>query len=313
MGRGIVLYALKRLIAAVAVLWVILSLVFVAGRMIGDPARLILGAEAETARVAALRADLGLDEPMFYQYGSFMRGAVTGDFGISFWQNVPAMQLVLDRVPATLYLAAVAIIIAVPIAIVSGVFAAWRPNSLIDRATTVGSLATASVVEFWLALMLIMVFAVHLGWFPTSGYQGIGLSGVQYLVLPAAVLVLRPIGRIAQVTRSSVLDEMGKPYTTAAKARGFNSQRVLYRHGLRNASVPIITLSADELLSMVNGLVVLEAVFAWPGIGQLMVQAIQRRDLPTVEAVVFVIGTMVVLINLVVDLLYARLNPRIRY
>ncbi|MFP3882934.1 MAG: ABC transporter permease [Actinomycetota bacterium] len=306
-------YVVKRLLSAVVVLWAILTLVFIAGRFVGDPAHLILGAEAEATRVAALRAELGLDQPLIDQYMSFLRGASTGDFGISYWQSVPAMDLVMLRLPPTLYLSAVAIAVSVPLAVLAGVFAAWKPDSLIDRGTSILSLATASVVEFWLALMLILAFAVHLGWFPTSGYKGFGIDGLQYLILPAVVLSLRPIGRIAQVTRSAIGDELNKPYITAARARGFGDRRLLLRHGLRNSLIPVITLSGDELISMVGGLVVLETIFAWPGVGQLTVQAIERRDLPTIEAVVFVVGVMVVIINLVVDLIYAYINPRIRY
>lgn len=313
MTSGMPAYVVKRLLSAVVVLWAILTLVFIAGRFVGDPAQLILGAEADASRVAALRAELGLNQPLFDQYLSFLKGASTGDFGISYWQSVPAIDLVMARLPATLYLSAVAIVVSVPVAVLAGVLAAWRPNSLIDRGTSVLSLATASVVEFWLALMLMLLFAVQLGWVPTSGYAGIGLDGLKYLILPAVVLSLRPIGRIAQVTRSAIGDELQKPYIAAARARGFSDRRLLLRHGLRNSLIPVITLSGDELISMVGGLVVIESIFAWPGVGQLTVQAIERRDLPTVEAVVFVVGVMVVLINLAVDLIYSYLNPRIRY
>lgn len=306
-------YVLKRLLSALMVLWAVVTLVFITGRFVGDPAGLILGAEADLGRIEALKSELGLDRPMLEQYLVFLQGALQADFGVSFWQNAPAVDLVMERLPATLYLAAISITVAVPLGILAGVLAAWRPNSVIDKVTSATALATASVVEFWLALMLILLIAVQAGWVPTSGFGGFGSEGLQYLLLPVIVLALRPLGRIAQVTRSSMIDELGKPYITALRARGFRDSRLLFRHSLRNSLIPVVTLVGDELISMVGGLVVLESIFAWPGIGQLTVLSIQRRDLPTIEAVVFVVSVMVVLINLVVDLAYAYLNPRIRY
>lgn len=306
-------YVLKRFYHSLFVMAAVLTLVFLVGRMIGDPALVALGTEATPESLQRLRANMGLDDPVIVQYLRFVAGAVTGDFGISFWQNVPALPLVIERLPATLFLAACAFATAIPLGILFGAVAAWRPGSIIDRFLNVLSLAGASVVEFWVALMLILVVAVQLGWLPTSGFRGVGWSGLPYVILPAIVLAIRPMGRVAQVSRSAMLDELSRPYAKMARAKGLRERKVVGKHTLKNAMIPTITLAGDSLTGMVNGAIILEVIFAWPGVGLLLIQGVQRRDLPMVEATVFVVAIMVILINLVVDLLYARLNPRIRY
>lgn len=301
-------YVTRRLLHSVGVALAVVVLVFFAGRMIGDPARLMLSVDASPEQFESVRDDLGLNEPLGVQFVEFLSGAVQGDFGESFWQKVPAFGLVLERLPATIYLAAVTMALAVPLAIVLGAFAVLKPGSTVDRAVNVVSLSGVSVVDFWLGLMLILVFAVQLGWFPTSGY-----GGIPFAVLPALSLAARPLGRIAQITRSAMLDEMAKPYIRAAQAKGMSKSRAVFRHGLKNAFVPIITISGDETTSVFNGAVVVETVFAWPGVGLLLIQALERRDLPLIEATIFTIAVMVIVSNLLVDLTYAYLNPRIRY
>jgi peptide/nickel transport system permease protein len=170
------------------------------------------------------------------------------------------------------------------------------------------SLGGVSIVEFWLALMLILVFAVELGWFRTSGY-----GGFQYVILPALALAYKPLGRISQVTRSAMLDGLREPYVKAARAKGLSERRVVFVHALKNAAIPIITISGDELISLIGGAIVIETVFGWPGIGLLTIQALERRDLPLIEATVFVTAMMVILTNLFVDMTYTYLNPRIRF
>ena len=304
---------LKRLYQSLFVMAAVLTIVFFVGRMIGDPALVMLGAEANPDAVQRVRTNLGLDDPVLVQYFRFLWGAVQGDLGNSYWQGVPALPLVVARLPATLFLAACAFAIAIPLGITIGAVAAWRPGSIIDRFSNVLSLAGASIVDFWVALMLIFLVAVQIGWLPTSGFGGVGWSGLPYVVLPAITLAIRPMGRVAQVSRSAMLDELSKPYAKMARAKGLRERKVVGKHALKNAMIPTITLSGDELTSMVNGVIILEVIFAWPGVGQLLIQGVQRRDLPMVEAVVFVIAVMVILINLTVDLLYARMDPRIRY
>jgi peptide/nickel transport system permease protein len=301
-------YVLKRLLHALVVVVVVVILVFVAGRMIGDPAEMLLGLLVPQARVDALRESLGLAEPIHVQLGRFLLNAARLDFGESFLHRTPALQVALERLPATFYLAASAFLLAGPLGLLIGSLAAWKPGSLIDRIANVVSLGAVSIVDFWLALMLIIIVSVTLGWLPTSGY-----GEPRHVILPAIVLAVRPLGRIAQITRSSMLDELSKPYIKMARAKGLSEERTVFTHALKNAFIPIITLSGDEITSMLNGAVVLETVFAWPGVGLLLVQSIQRRDLPVVEALVFLVAIIVVVINLLVDLSYAYLNPRVRY
>lgn len=299
--------AAKRAAQSLGVLLLVLTLVFLVGRLIGDPAYVILGPERMPEDYERLRESLGLNDALVVQYSDFITGAAVGDFGDSFWQKIPAFGLALERLPATLYLAFTTLILAVPLAIFVGSIAAWRPRSAFDRIVNVASLGGASVVDFWLGLMLILVFAVQFGVLPTSGFDG-----PEYVVLPAMTLALRPFGRIAQITRSAMLDELAKPYVALARAKGLRESRVVFNDCLRNALIPIVTLGADEFLGLMNGAVVVETIFAWPGVGQLLIQAIERRDLPLVESAVFIIAAVVVITNVLVDLAYLRMNPSIR-
>jgi peptide/nickel transport system permease protein len=215
---------------------------------------------------------------------------------------------VIERVPKTLYLAGVTMGIAIPLAILLGIVSALRPRSLIDRFATTIALTGVSIADFWLGLMLILFFAVELGWVPTSGY-----GGLNYVILPALTLAVRPIGRISQVVRSAMLDEMSKPYITTARAKGLKERVVILTHTLKNAAIPIVTMMGDEAASLLNGAVVIETLFGWPGVGILLIQAIEKRDLPLIESTVIVIATMIIFVNLAVDLLYAVIDPRVRY
>jgi peptide/nickel transport system permease protein len=301
-------YLIRRLIHSVFVLIGVSLLVFFVGRMIGDPARLMLPLEASEAQVEALRARLGFDQPIYIQLFKFLGDLARGDFGMSIWQGVPAMSLVLSRFPATVYLSVVVVGFSLIVALPMGVVAAIWPRSAIDRLTTVISVTGVSIPTFWLALMLIIVFAVQLNWFKTSGY-----GGPEFIVLPVLALSVVHIGRIAQVVRSCMLDELSRPYMTTARAKGLREHETVVRHALRNAAIPVITLTADEVAGLINGAVVIEVIFAWPGIGMLALDAIERRDFPVVQADVMLVAAAVVLLNLVVDLTYAYMDPRIRY
>lgn len=276
--------------------------------MLGDPARLMLRPEATEEQVQALRESMGLNDPMHVQFGRFISDLARGDFGDSLWQRVPALPIVLERVPATLYLAGVTLVIAFPLAVLLGIISAVRPRSIWDRIVTIVSLGGVSTADFWIGLMLILFFAVQLGWLPTSGY-----GGLQYVVLPAIALSLRPMGRISQVVRSAMLDEMSKQYMVTARAKGLKERTVVTAHALKNAFIPVITLGGDEAAALLNGAVVIETLFGWPGVGILLIQAIERRDLPLIEASVLTIAVMIVTVNLLVDLTYALLDPRVRY
>ncbi|MCA9862391.1 MAG: ABC transporter permease [Thermomicrobiales bacterium] len=299
---------MRRLVHSVVVLLGLVVAVFFFTHMLGDPARLMLRPEATAEQVEAVRDRLGLNDPLHEQFVRFMGGAVRGDFGESIWQRAPALPIMLDRLPNTLYLAGITILIAIPLAALLGIVSALRPGSLIDRASTVVGLAGVSIADFWLGLMLILFFAVNLGWFPTSGF-----GGPQYVILPALALMVRPLGRISQVIRSSMLDQLGQPYVTTARSKGLSERVVVTLHAMKNAAIPALTLIGDETAALLNGAVVIETVFGWPGIGLLLIQAIERRDLPLIEACVFAIAVMIIFANLLVDLAYTFFDPRIRY
>ena len=305
---AITAYLIRRFAHSLLVLVGVLVIVFLLGHGIGDPAKIMLPPDASQEQYLAIRAQYGFDDPLYVQFARAASGWLQGDFGTSLWQRVPALPVALGRIPATLQLAFVTALIAIPTAIVIGTISAIKPRSFLDRALTVISLGGVSTAEFWLGLMLILVVAVQLGWLPTSGY-----GGIEHTILPALTLAFRPIGRIAQVARGSMLDEMSKPYVTTARSKGLTERVCIYGHAFRNAAIPIVTLSGDETASLLNGAVVVETVFGWAGIGSLLIQSIGRRDLPLVEATVFVISAMIITLNFVVDLIYTKVDPRIRF
>jgi peptide/nickel transport system permease protein len=297
------------LVYSVAVVVGVSVFVFIITHLVGDPARVILPIHASEEQYQQTREQLGYNDPLYEQFARFMGKAVQGDFGDSLWFDRPALSLVLDRLPATFLLVGTAMAIAVVLAIPLGILAALRPRSWLDHTATLLSMIGMSIADFWLGLMLIYVFPVSLGLFYTSGY-----GDWEHLVLPAVTLAARPLGRITQIVRSSILDELDKNYVTAARARGLSEQMTLGGHALRNALIPIVTLTGFELTRLLAGFtVIVEAVFAWPGVGQLAVDAIKNQDLPLLQADVFVVALIVVVINLAVDLSYGLLDPRIRY
>lgn len=313
-------YILKRLVNSLILLAVVMSMVFFANRQIGDPARMVLGNGASEEAVLTLRELMGLEDPMMEQYGRFLKGLATGDLGQTFRFGMSnsmgqggeanatkTLPIAMERLPATLFLAGATIFLSVAIALPMGLYAAVRPRSFADRIIGVLSLAGVAIVEYWFALILILVFAVQLAWLPTSGY-----GSLAHVILPAVALSLRPIGRITQIARSSILDEMAKPYVTAARGRGIPLWRIAGIHALKNSAIPIVTTIGDETINVVTGVIIIETVFGWPGIGALTVDALSIRDVPLVEATVFLLVLMVLTINLLVDLAYAFLNPRLR-
>lgn len=313
-------YLIKRIGNSVLILLLTISFVFIAGRMIGDPALNILGPGASDVALDNLRRAAGLNDPIWMQYLRYMGNVMQGDFGVSYRfgfsilpsENLadigqPVIDIVLERLPATFFLAATALSFAIPLGLVMGVTGAAYPRSFADRIVTVLSLAGVSIVQFWLGLMLIVLFAVQLGWLPTSGYDG-----PSYVILPALTLAARPIGRIAQVTRSAVLEELSKPYVVTARAKGVPEGRVIYLHALKNAAIPIVTMIGDELSALLTGAILVEKVFAWPGIGLLIIDSLSHSDLPLIQASIAMVAALVVGVNLLVDLSYRLLNPRIR-
>ena len=302
-------FIIRRLIYSVAVIVGVSVFVFVITHMLGDPARMMLPLESSPAEVEAFRDAMGFNDPILTQFWTFAKNAARLDFGDSIWQREPAMQLVMERLPKTMQLVAIATVLSLVIAIPLGVLASLRPRSLLDRVCTVGSLVGVSLPDFWLGLILILIFAVQWHVFFTSGY-----GGVRYLVLPAITLAARSIGQITLITRSAMIDELSQQYMVTARGKGLSERAAVVNHALRNATIPIITLSGWQIARMVSGLTVaVETVFAWPGIGLLAIQAIQRRDLPLIQADVFVVALVVVVLNLVLDVAYGLFDPRIRY
>jgi peptide/nickel transport system permease protein len=238
----------------------------------------------------------------------FLAGVARMDFGTSIWHSRPALAVVLERLPLTLELAAATMLISVVLAFVLGSVSAMRPLSLVDRLTSAISLIGVATPNFWLALMLILLFAVRLGWLPTSG-----TGGPKYLILPVIVLAWGPIGAMAQVTRASLVEQLGATYVMAARAKGLSERALMSRHILRNGLIPVITIAGVQFIALANGAVIVETVFGWPGIGKLTIDAIQRRDFAILQATVFVVAMLVVLVNLLLDFVYAAVDPRIRY
>jgi peptide/nickel transport system permease protein len=301
-------YLIRRLLQSVLVIVGVSMVVFVITRAIGDPARMMMPLEATDEQVEAFAQRMGFRDPLPVQFWNWAKNAFRGDFGDSLWQRTSAMGLVLERVPATLLLCFTAITLALLASIPLGILAALRPGSWLDKLATSISLIGVCIPDFWLGLMLMLLFAVSIHLFFTSGY-----GTPRHLVLPAITLAARPWGRITQIVRSSMMDEMHKTYMVTARAKGLTEQKVIISHALKNASIPIVTLAAWELTRMLAGYtIVVETVFAWPGFGQLAMQAIERRDLTLIQADVFVVALIVVAMNICIDFIYAALDPRVR-
>ena len=249
----------------------------------------------------------GFDDPLPAQFGRFLQGVIQLDFGDSIWQNRPALDAVLEAYPPTLLLAALTMVVAVVIPLILGSLAAVYRDRAVDRAITTFSLALASIPEFWFALMAILIFAVNLGWFPTSG-----MSGPASWVLPVATLALTPVGVLTQVVRGAMVDTLDAGYIRALHARGISPVRAVFKHGLRNAALPIVSVTGDRAAGLINGALIIGTVFALPGIGTLLVQAVFNRDFAVIEAGVFVTGVGIIVLNILVDVLYAVADPRVR-
>ncbi|AVW93065.1 ABC transporter permease [Celeribacter baekdonensis] len=282
--------------------------VFVATRMIGDPAQVMLPLSATDAQRAAFEQQFGLDRPMDAQFISFVGDLMRFDFGESLWQRRSALEVVLEKLPKTLELIGVGLLLATVVGIPLGALAAVRPDGLFDRIVVGLSLTGLSVPQFWLGLLLIMVFAVGLGWVPTFGS-----GSLAHMILPALTLAVPSMARIMMLVRSSVINELNQQYVRTAKARGMPFGRVLFQHAMRNALVPVLTLVGWEVISAWAGYtVVVETVFAWPGLGFTAMKAINHSDLFLLQAIVFVVAVGIVLVNIGLDVLFKLIDPRIK-
>jgi peptide/nickel transport system permease protein len=303
-------YIAQRLVQAVLVVFGVVTAVFFLLQLTGDPVRLMVGEGASEADVQNIRHQLGLDRPLPERYVTFLGDAARADFGQSVrQQGRPAMAIVLDRYPATLRLAFLALSLSVVLAIVFGVISAVKRYSVLDNVVMVIALFGQSMPNFWLGIMLILVFAVQLGWLPSQGY---GDGGLKYLLLPTLTLAAPGLARLTRLVRSGMLDVLGQDYVRTARAKGLRERGVIFTHALKNAAIPLVTIIGLDLGALLGGAVVTEQIFAWPGVGLEVVLAINGRDFPVVQAAVFVVATSFVCINLVVDVLYTWLDPRVR-
>lgn len=333
MGR----YMLQRLLIAIPVLVGVSIVVFLmlhsAG---GDPAQQILGPRADTESVARLREEMGLNRPLAVQYADFAKDAVRGDLGRSYRSNATVTSEVLSRFPATIELALAAMLIGSTIGLIAGIVAGVRRDSIFDYSSTLGALLGISLPTFWLGMILIIVFGVELRWLPISGrvnprlgadpsapflvissaLQGnwvVFRDSLEHLILPALTLAGWPAAIIARMTRASMIETMDQEYIRTARAKGLKESRVVQHHALRNALVPVVTVVGLELGGLLGGAVVTETVFAWPGVGKLAADAILARDYQVVQGVVLLLAVVFIILNLLVDLVYSWLDPRIRY
>jgi peptide/nickel transport system permease protein len=300
-------YVLRRLAQSLLVLLGISVVVFVILHLTGDPTLLLLPPDASAEEVARFRRAMGFDDPLYVQYLRFLRGAVHGDFGTSLRHDEPALALVWQRMPATLELTVVALGVALVLAIPAGIVSAVFRNTAIDYVSTVVALVGQAMPTFWLGIMLILIFSVGLQALPSSGR-----GSVYHLILPALTLGLFTTARIMRLTRSGMLEVLGQDYVRTARAKGVGERMIVWKHALRNAGIPVVTIVGLELGTLLGGAVITETIFAWPGVGRLSVQAIYNRDYPVVQAAVFVLASIFVLVNLAVDLVYTYLDPRIR-
>ncbi|MBI4011667.1 MAG: ABC transporter permease [Candidatus Rokubacteria bacterium] len=302
-------YLLRRLLSAVVVLFAVALVCFLMLHLIpGDPARAAAGLNADESEVEAIRRQLGLDQPLPAQFATFLGNAVRGDLGRSIKSRKPIAMELAERLPPTIHLAVAAALISTTLGIVTGVLSAVRRQSLLDVVSTVLAIGGVSVPIYWLGLVLILVFAVQLQWFPTTGYESL-----RHLVLPAVTLGYYSTAVISRMTRSSMLEVLSMDYIRTARGKGLADRAVIQRHALKNAMIPTVTVVGLQLGALLSGAVITESVFAWPGIGKYAVDATLGRDYPVVQAVVLLMAVIFTTVNLLVDLLYAYLDPRIRY
>jgi ABC-type dipeptide/oligopeptide/nickel transport system permease component len=304
MGR----YLLKRLWHTVYVVIGISMISFVFIHLSGDPVMLMLPADASVAQMEQLRQQLGLNDPLPVQYWRFATRAIRGDFGESLYYHIPALRLILERLPASLELAVAAMVVALGISVPIGIVSAVRRGSALDMASMFAALFGLSMPHFWLGIMFILLFSVKLGWLPTSGR-----GSVAQLIMPALALGLSLMAMFARLTRSVMLEVLSLDYVRTARAKGLKERVVIGKHALKNALIPLVTVAGMQFGFLIGGTVIIETVFAWPGAGRLVVQAIFNRDYPLVQACVFILALIFVTINFLVDMLYVYLDPQISY
>ncbi|MEO5319214.1 ABC transporter permease [Arthrobacter sp. CC3] len=301
------IYLRKRIVSSALPLVVVIVGVFALARMTGNPASLYLPLNATQQMRDDFTARNGLDQPLLVQMADYFGGVLRLDFGQSLRTGQDAAAMALRAFPATLQLAATTMVLAVLLALVVGCWAALKPNGIADRISSFVSMAAASIPDFWLAIVGIWVFAITLGWLPTSGVSGAGAW-----VLPIATLLLRPFGVLVQIVRGSMVSALSEPYIKLARSRGAGQLRVVTHHALRNAAAPALTVAGDLTVGLVNGAVVVETIFGWPGIGKLMIDSILQRDFAVLQAAVLLTAVAIFALNILIDMGYALLDARVR-
>ncbi|MBC8442272.1 MAG: ABC transporter permease [Deltaproteobacteria bacterium] len=301
-------YILKRLWHTAYVIVGISMISFFFIHLSGDPVMLMLPGDASYQEIEELREQLGFNDPLYVQYARFAIKAVQGDFGESLYYHVPVMELIIERLPASLELAVSAMIFALVLAIPLGILSAVKRGSMLDMGSMFGALLGISMPHFWLGIMMMLFFSIHLGWLPTSGR-----GTFAHLIMPAVSLGLSLMAMFARLTRSVMLEVLSLDYIRTARAKGLKEQVIIYKHALKNALIPLVTVAGMQFGFLIGGTVIIETVFAWPGLGRLVIQAIFGRDYPLVQGIVFVFSFIFVGINLLVDILYVYLDPQISY
>ncbi|OGO21140.1 MAG: ABC transporter permease [Chloroflexi bacterium RBG_16_50_9] len=301
-------YVLKRVLLGIVTFIVVSMIVFIAARLSGDVALLLAPQEASEEDIQAIRVQLGLDKPIPVQYYVFMRNSLHGDFGESIRYSQPAMRVILGRLPATLELGSAGFLMSVFLGILFGVFSATRRDSYLDWGGKIFGMLGQSMPGFWVGIMLILLFGVELGWLPTSGH-----GGIKHLILPAFSVGWFSITAVMRLTRSSMLDVLDSEYIKMARIKGNPERVVVWKHALRNALIPVLGMAGMQLAFLIGGVVIVETVFRWPGLGSLIAEGVFSRDYSLVQAGVFIISGAIIVINLLVDLTYGIIDPRIKY
>jgi peptide/nickel transport system permease protein len=304
-------YAFNRLCYGIVTIWLVTLFVFGMLRISGDPIKFMLPPEASFSDIERMRRIHGLDKPLWYQYLLFNKSIFTGEFGISLrWDQRPAFDVFISRLPATIQLASAAVLFSVLLGVPIGVLSATRPDSLLDRLGRVFAITGQSMPVFWVGLLLILLFTVQLGWLPSAG--GIDRLGLKGILMPAVSLGFYLVAAHMRIVRSTMLDALNSDYIKMVQAKGMPQRITVWKHALKNAAIPVFTLFAVNFAQLISGAVITESIFAWPGIGRLLVESVFARDYTVVQTVVFFASAMIVVINLLVDLSYAWLDPRIR-
>lgn len=301
-------YLTRRAVHSALALLGLLIAVFFLARLTGDPTDLFLPLDASLEDRVEFRQKHGYDRPATEQFVHFVGDVMQGNLGFSLRKQRPAIDLVLEAYPATLKLAAVTLLIAISLAVAVGALAAYRPGGLFDRMGSTFALVGASAPDFWVAITAILFFSVSLHWLPTSG-----TGGILFWIMPVTVLALRPFGLLVQVVRGAMLDALASAYVKTARAKGVGESTVIFVHALRNACLAVVTVAGDLAVGLINGAVIVETVFGWPGVGKLMIDAVVQRDFAVVQASIMVTAAAIFLMNVLIDLLYVALDPRIRH